>query len=88
LFAHPGNGVQPVPSQGEQGEHPVDLRVEFGDRGLQLLQVRYGQADQQRVMSTEPAPQGQARLGKRGPQPASGQLREHLGVAFPGDQGR
>jgi hypothetical protein len=49
----PGNGVQPVPSPGERGEHPVDVGVELGDRGLQLPQVRHGQADEQRVVATK-----------------------------------
>jgi hypothetical protein len=49
--------AEPVPSPGERGEHPVDLGVELGDRGLQLLQVGHGQADQQRVVATKAAPQ-------------------------------
>jgi hypothetical protein len=78
-LAHPGDGVQPVPSGSERGEHPVDVGVEFGDRGLQLLQVRHGQADEQRVVATKAAPQGLTQLGLLGPQPALGQLGQHLG---------
>jgi hypothetical protein len=71
----------------ERGDHPVDLRVEFGDRSLQLLQLLQGQADQERVVGTEPAPQGLAELGELGPQPPLGQLGQHLPVALAGDQG-
>jgi hypothetical protein len=46
----------PVPSHSEPSEHPVDVGVELGDRGLQLLQVRYSQADEQGVVVPEPAP--------------------------------
>jgi hypothetical protein len=62
-LAHPGDGVQPVPRLGEPGEHPVDMGVEFSDRGLQLLQVPKGQAHQQGVMVPEPAPQRLTQLG-------------------------
>jgi hypothetical protein len=55
-LAHPGDGVQPVPSGSERGHHPVDLDVERGDGALQVLQVGKGQAHQQGVMVAEPAP--------------------------------
>jgi hypothetical protein len=40
--------------------------VEFGDRSFELLQVRQGQADEQRVVGTKPAPQRLAQLGELG----------------------
>ena len=55
-LAHPGDGGQPVPGGSERSEHPVDVGVERGDRGLQLLQVRYSQADEQGVVGTKAAP--------------------------------
>jgi len=55
-LAHPGDGGQPVPGLGERGEHPVDVGVELADRGLQLLQVGHGQADEQGVVGTKAAP--------------------------------
>jgi hypothetical protein len=82
-LAHPGDGGQPVPSLGERGEHPIDVGVELGDRPLELLQVRQGQADEQRVVGTKPAPQRLAQLGKLGPQPPLGQLGQHLGSRSP-----
>jgi hypothetical protein len=78
--------AEPVPGLGERGDHPVDVRVELGDRGLQLLQVRHGQADQEGMVATKPAPQRLAQLGKLGAQPALGQLGQHLGVALASDQ--
>jgi hypothetical protein len=42
------------------------VRVELGDRPLELLQVRHGQADEQRVVGTKPAPQRLAELGQLG----------------------
>jgi hypothetical protein len=80
--------AEPIPSPGERDEHLVDVGVELGDRGLQLLQVRHGQADQQRVVATKAAPQRLAKLGELGPQPALGQLGQDPRVALPGDQGR
>jgi hypothetical protein len=62
------------------------MRVELGDRPLQLLKVRQGEADEQRVVGTKPPSQRLAELGKLGPQPPLGQLGQHLGVALPGDQ--
>jgi len=47
--------AEPVPSLSERDEHLVDVGVELGDRPLKLLQVRHGQADQQRVVATEAA---------------------------------
>jgi hypothetical protein len=85
-LAHPGDGVQPVSSPGERGEHPVDVGIELGDRPLKLLQVRHGQADQQRMMGTKAAPQGLAQLRELGAQPPLGQLSQHLWVALAGDQ--
>ena len=38
-------------------------------------------------MVAEPAPQGLAQLRQLGAQPATGQLGQHLGVAFPANQG-
>jgi hypothetical protein len=75
--------AEPVPSLGEQSEHPVDLGVELGDRGLQLLQVRYRQADKQRMVGTKAAPQ----------QPMLQQLRQpggipDIGLAARQDPGR
>jgi hypothetical protein len=55
-LAHPGNRVESVPSLRERSEDPVDLRVELGDRPFQLLQVRQGQANEQRVVGTKAAP--------------------------------
>jgi hypothetical protein len=77
-LAHPGDGVQPVSSPGERGEHPVDVGIELGDRPLKLLQVRHGQADQQPMMGTKAAPQGLAQLRELGAQPPLGQLSQHL----------
>ena len=54
--ADPGDDVQPVPSLRERGDHPVDVGVELGDRGLQLLEVGHGQADQQRVVGHQTGP--------------------------------
>jgi hypothetical protein len=61
--------------------------VELGDRGLQLRQMRHGQADEQCVVVAKPASQRLAELGELAAQPALGQLGQHLGVALPGDQG-
>jgi hypothetical protein len=48
--------AEPVPGLGERGEHPVDVRVQLGNRRLQLLQVRQGQANKERVVATKAAP--------------------------------
>jgi hypothetical protein len=40
------------------------VRVELGDRPLQLLKVRQGEADEQRVVATKPPSQRLAELGK------------------------
>jgi hypothetical protein len=85
-FADPGDGVQPVTGRGERGDHLVHARVEADDRALQVLQVVKGQPDQQRMMLAEATPQGLTQLGELGAQPAPGQLRQDLGVAFAGDQ--
>jgi hypothetical protein len=63
-FADPGDGVQPVTSHRERGDHLVHAGVEAGDRGLQVLQVGKRQPDQQPMMLAEAAPQGLAQLGE------------------------
>ena len=82
-LAHPRDGVQPVPSPRERGDHPVDMGVELGDRPLQLLQVRQGQMNEQRMVATKPAPQRLAQLRELGTQPALGQFGERLGSRSP-----
>ena len=93
-FPDPGDGVEPVTGPGERdaglagvvGEHGVDAFVEPGDRGFEVGGVLQAQPDQQGVVVAEPPAQRLAQRGDLAAQPALGQLGEHLGVAFTGDQ--
>jgi hypothetical protein len=49
--------------------------------------VLQAQPDQERVVFAEPPAQGLPQRGEPAPQPALGQLGQHLGVALAGDQG-
>lgn len=69
------------------GEHPVDLVVDLGGSGFEVGAVLQAQADEQSMVISEPASQSLAKLGDLFPQPALGQLGQHLRIAFPGDQG-
>src|SRR3954451_23356881 len=94
-IADSGNGVQPVTGLGERdaglagrgGEQGVDALVQFGDRALQMLDVLQRQPDQQRVVLAEPAAQRLTQRRGLGAKLPAGQLDQHLGVAFAGDQG-
>ena len=91
-LADPGDGVELVTGLAERGlTHLVDLAVELAssrDGGLEVVGVVQAQPDQQGVVVPEPAPQRLAQLGDLLAQHALGQLGEHLGVAFAGDQRR
>jgi hypothetical protein len=80
--------TRPVTGHRERGDHLVDAAVQGGDGAFQLLQVVKGQPDQQPMVLAEAAPQRLAQLGELLAQLALGQLRQDLGVALAGDQGR
>jgi hypothetical protein len=80
--------AEPVTGHRERGHHLVDAAVQGGDGAFQMLQVVKGQPDQQPMVLAEAAPQRLAQLGELLAQLALGQLRQDLGVAFAGDQGR
>jgi hypothetical protein len=68
-------------------EQGVDAFVEPGDRRFEVGGVVQAQPDQQRVVVAEAPAQRLPQRGDLAPQPALGQLGQHLGVALAGDQG-
>jgi hypothetical protein len=80
--------AEPVGGHRERGDHLVDAAIQGGDGAFQVLQVVKRQPDQQRVVVAEAASQRLAQLGELLAQLAPGQLRQRLGVALAGHQGR
>ena len=93
-FADPGDGVEAVTGLDER--EPISLVVatgrrlvvELGDGRFEVGGVVQAQPDQQGVVVAEPAAQRFAQLGDLLAQHPLGQLGEHVGVAFTGDQRR
>ena len=86
----PGISCEPGGRISERGQVVADLDVDGGDVGVDGVDARQHPRQQEPVMVVEgaqPEPGERfAQLGDLDPHPGPGQIGQHLGVAFPGDQ--
>jgi hypothetical protein len=97
--AHAGDRGESVTGSGEReaglagvlGDQGLDALVEAGDRRVEVIGVLQAEPDEQGVVSRVVGAEATAqRLAQRRDllaQRAAGQLGQHLGVAFAGDEG-
>jgi hypothetical protein len=82
----PRDRHQQIPCPRERGGHGLDPRGERLDRALLGVQQRQVLRHHERVVLGEPALQCLDQRRNLVAQGAFGQVGEHLGVTFPGDQ--
>jgi hypothetical protein len=85
-LADPGDLVQPVDHLGERAEQRLDPGVEHGDVGAQLINPVQHPGQQEGVMVGEEPSERLRQQRPLGAHPSTGQLRQPLRVAFPGQQ--
>ena len=87
-LADPGDLIQPIDRPGERGDQRLELGVELGQIGIQRVHPGQHLAQQEGVLVGEEPGERLLQQRQFGAHPRTGQLRQPLGVAFPGDQRR
>jgi hypothetical protein len=85
-LADPGDLIQPVDRLGERADQRLDPGVERGDVAAQRVDPVQHPGQQEAVMVGEEPGERLRQQRPLGPHPRTGQLRQPLGVAFPGQQ--
>ena len=92
VASDPGDLVEPGGRISERGEVVADLEVDGGDVGVHGVNAGQHPGQQEPVVVVEGAqPQPGERFGQErdlDPHPGPGQIGQHLGITFPGDQCR
>ena len=81
-----GDFIQAGRRHGERGQVGLDLGVDGGDVGVDTVDTVQHPGQQESVMLVEVAVERLLEPTDLGAHPGARQLRERLGVAFPGDQ--